>query len=313
MKHALARGCLLNGYRIEKSLGGGGFSLVYLATDTNSNELVAIKEYLPGTLAHRLPGGRVEPLSDDVTVTFRQGIKRFFDEASALARLRHPNIVYVTDVFRANNTVYLVMRYEQGKDLRWYIKRHGGRLSEKFIRTVFPALLLGLKELHDHDLLHLDIKPANIFLRSGASPLLLDFGAAQAHAGGKAESHTLTAGFAPIEQHNRGEMGPWTDMYAIGASMLACMSGKAPPVATERLVKDKYRPAARTYGRWYSRQLLEAIDWCLQLDPAKRPQSAQELADFLNASAPADPEPHVFDTAFGYFTRLWLKRPWSRT
>ncbi len=123
-------------------------------------------------------GETVESLSADTATTFNTGLKRFLDEANALAKINHPNIVRVIDFFRENNTVYMVMNYEQGKDLRWYVKRYG-RLPEKFIRSVFTGVLLGLRELHAHHLLHLDIKPANIFLRPGGKPLLLDFGAAQ--------------------------------------------------------------------------------------------------------------------------------------
>ncbi len=179
-KNTLGKGYLLNGYRIEKAIGGGGFSLVYLATLLAEDRRVAIKEYLPSAQARRVEDSRVEPLSEGLAGAYRQGIKRFFDEASALAKVNHPNIVRVENFFRANNTVYMVMRYEHGKDLRWYIKHKSGKLSERFIRTVFPQLLFGMRELHNNRLLHLDIKPANIFLRPGGKPLLLDFGAARA-------------------------------------------------------------------------------------------------------------------------------------
>lgn len=311
--HILPTGTLLSGYRIDKPIGGGGFSIVYLARDLQNQQQVVVKEYLPTSLAKRLAGGRVVPLSDDTAATYRLGIRRFFDEASALAQVHHRNIVRVTNVFRANNTVYIVMQYEHGKDLRWYVKRHSGRLSEKFIRTVFPPLLHGLQELHDRQLLHLDIKPANILLRAGGNPLLLDFGAAQRTEERNPGPGTLTAGFAPIEQHNREELGPWTDMYAIGASMWACMSGKAPPPAPQRVAKDKYKPAARTYSHWYSRELLEAIDWCLEIDRHERPQNVQQLLDILTRPTDHESSSGLFDTAFSYFARLWLKRPWNRT
>ncbi|MFQ5937262.1 MAG: serine/threonine protein kinase [Acidiferrobacterales bacterium] len=309
---ALPNGFLLATYRIEKTLGGGGFSIVYLATDVESGAQVAIKEYLPLDQARRLEDASVESISGETSTTFRKGIKRFFDEAAALAKVSHPNIVHVTDFFRANNTVYLVMEYERGKDLRSYIKRHAGRLSEKFIRKVFPQLLLGLYELHKNQLLHLDIKPANIYLRPGGRPLLLDFGAARM-LGMENEKpqgpHTLTLGFAPIEQHRHREVGPWTDLYAIGATMWACMSGRAPPPATERAVRDTFKPAVRAFPRRYSKALLEAVDWCLLMDSAGRPQSVQELLDFMNQSWLAG-----LEEGYGrYLQRLLLvKLPWVR-
>ncbi len=302
----LAPGTIVQGYRIEKTLGDGGFSSVYLATALNDGRQVAIKEYLPPTQARRTASGRIEPLSDETAPLFASGIRRFFEEASALSKLHHPNIVEVTDCFRAHNTVYMVMRYELGRDLRWYIKRHPQGLSEKFLRTVFPPLLAGLEELHQHDLLHLDIKPANILLRSGGNPLLLDFGAAQKAQERPAGLRTLTAGFAPIEQHTKGHVGPWTDLYAIGASIWACISGRAPPPATTRATKDTFRGIPNRYRHRYSSQLLEAIDWCMQMNQLERPQNVSQLLAFLNETPKpaAEPPPLI---------GRWLDRwPWWR-
>lgn len=300
---ALPEGYLLHHYRLAKVLGIGGFSIVYLAYDTQQQARVVIKEYLPSNLATRRDGTTVEALTGESSSTFRLGIKRFFEEAAALAKIRHPNIVHVTDFFRENNTVYMVMRYESGKDLRSYIHRHA-RLSEKFIRTVFPELLEGLKVLHTHGLLHLDIKPANIYLRPGGHPMLLDFGAAQAALVEKKRSvQTLTQGFAPPEQHAQGHLGPWTDLYAMGASMWACMSGKAPPPAPERAQKDTLRPAVKQFARHYSQPLLELVDSCLRLNQLERPQSADELLAAFRAL------PDGLDTD-SFLNRLlpWRKR-----
>lgn len=306
--HALPKGYLIKGYRIEKVIGGGGFSLVYLATRLDTLEQVAIKEYLPAALAMRVETGRVEPMSEQRGTSYRQGIKRFFDEGAAISKVNHPNIVRVTNFFRANNTVYMVMVYEHGKDLRWYIKRHNGRLSERFLRTMLPPLLAGLDELHSNKLLHLDVKPANIFLRSGANPLLLDFGAAQGPAlGNEFGPNTLTPGFAPIEQHQKGVLGPATDLYAVGASIYSCMTGRAPPTATERFAKDKYKPAARTLARRYSQRLLEGVDWCMQMQAEARPQSVAELLAHIGTEV-AEDAPNSF---VDYFTRP-IRLPWSK-
>jgi eukaryotic-like serine/threonine-protein kinase len=307
LENALAQGYQLRQYRVIRTMGGGGFSIVYLAHDTQRDLPVVIKEYLPSNQARRGEDETVESLSAETDATFRQGIKRFFDEAAALAKINHPSIVRVTDFFRDNNTVYLVMNYEHGKDLGSYIKRRGGGLSEKFLRTVFPQLLMGLRELHAANLLHLDIKPPNIFLRPGGNPLLIDFGAAQpAYRENRAlGAHTLTLGYAPIEQHKRGHLGPWTDLYAIGASMSACITGKSPPPATERVQRDKHKPAVRSYAGRYSRQLLEAIDWCLKVDQIERPQTVQQLLDFLNQPA------QETEADNGMFARLW-RLPWPK-
>lgn len=308
LENALPPGYILRQYRIVRTLGGGGFSIVYLAEDAQRQQSVVIKEYLPSNQAKRGEDESVESLSAETDASFRQGIKRFFDEAAALARINHPSIVRVLDFFRDNNTVYLVMNYEEGKDLGSYIKQRRGGLSERFLRTVFPQLLLGLRELHAGNLLHLDIKPPNIFLRPGGKPLLLDFGAAQpAYRENRVlGAHTLTLGYAPLEQHKRGHLGPWTDLYALGASMWACISGKSPPPAPERAERDKYKSAVRAYSGRYSRQLLEAIDWCLKMDQTERPQTVQQLLDFL--SQPAAPEA---DGENGVLSRF-LKLPWAK-
>lgn len=283
LEQALPKGHILNDYCIEKTIGGGGFSVVYLAMDAKRHRKVVIKEFLPLDQARRLEDASVEYVSQDSTDLGAAGIKRFFNEAAALAKVTHPYIVKVRDVFRANNTVYMVMDYHKGNDLRWYIKRYAGRLSEKFIVTVFPSLLEGLRELHQNNLLHLDIKPANIYIRPGGKPLLLDFGAVRESLVHKLRGpHTMTMGYAPIEQHKSGHVGPWTDMYAIGSSMWACMSGKPPPTSLEREKRDNLKPATKIFDRRYSRQLLEAVDWCLEMDQMKRPQNVEELLDLMN-------------------------------
>lgn len=308
-KNTLPKGQMVSHYRIEKPIGGGGFSIVYLAVDEKTGDQVAIKEYLPSNQAQRGDESRVEPITEEAAAAFRQGIRRFFDEAAALAKINHPNIVRVVNFFRANNTVYMVMRYEHGKDLRWYIKRKNGLLSENVLRAIFPPLLLGLRDVHNNSLLHLDIKPANIFLRPGGNPLLLDFGAAR---NSQIENrptgpYTLTLGFAPIEQHLGGHVGPWSDVYAIGASMWSCISGRPPAAATDRRVKDTYKPAARQFARQYSNQLLESIDWCLQFHQLDRPQSVQNLLDFMNPLRGSENEP----AEDGLLARLGLRLPWN--
>ena len=212
-KQALKKGTALEQYRIEKTLGGGGFSTVYLATDTANGEQVVIKEYFPDAIASRMKDHSVHCNAEEHSRHYTIGFKRFFEEAASLAGLNHPNIVRVQNFFRANNTIYMVMDYEYGKELRHYIKQHNGKMSEKFIRTVFPEVLHGLDELHRNNMLHLDIKPANIFLRPGGKPLLIDFGAARSALDSTASGpHTLTKGFAPIEQHQHKQVGPWSDM-----------------------------------------------------------------------------------------------------
>ena len=237
---------VLENFRILSTLGGGGFSIVYLAEELDSGRQFVIKEYLPARLARRAPDHSVMPLDDNTVLAFQKGRMMFFQEASTLATLQHENIVNVRSFFRANNTVYMALYYEPGVDLQHYINKHGGSLSEKFIRTVFPPLFDALKMIHDKGYLHLDIKPGNIQIRSGGRPLLLDFGAIHQRQLSRQDQvgHVSSHGYSPIEQYKRnGYMGPWTDIYALGATVYACMNGKPPPPANQRHENDTMKPA----------------------------------------------------------------------
>ncbi len=285
-QQALSRGYLLDGYRIEKLIGGGGFSFVYLAFHIKTRTKIVIKEYFPHEMAYRLPGGRVLPLSDEKNIPFQIGLKRFFSEGMALSKLKHPNIVNVSNFFRLNNTAFMVMDFEQGRDLRWYIKRSKGKLSEKFILSVFPPVLGGLRELHLHNFLHLDIKPANILLRTSGTPLLLDFGAVQQIEPGTCYKgvQTLTHGFAPPEQYESGPMGPWSDIYSLGMTMRFCITGRAPVPSPERLKKDTQSKLSRSFSRRYSKCLLQAIDWAGELENDRRPRSVDIFLEALSGA-----------------------------
>jgi serine/threonine protein kinase len=279
----LSNGYQLQSYRIASVLSCGGFSIVYLAYDEN-DQPVAIKEYLPSQLALRKEGDALPSISTENLATFRYGMKCFFEEGRSLARLSHPNVVRVLNFFRANETVYMVMRYERGRTLQEHIHARRGVIKENFIRHVFALLLNGLREVHSNKLLHLDIKPANIYIRNDGTPVLIDFGAARqtlAEEGLKLNP-MYTPGFAPPEQYrNRELLGPWSDVYAIGASIFACLAGVAPQAADQRMDKDRYVSATKTWGGKYSRHLLDTIDWCLELDHLNRPQSVFALQKVL--------------------------------
>jgi serine/threonine protein kinase len=279
----LPEGYQLQGYRIQRMLSCGGFSLVYLANDENGDP-VAIKEYLPSSLALRKDGDAIPAIPEENLATFRYGMKCFFEEGRSLARLSHPNVVRVVNFFRANETVYLVMKYERGKTLQEHISLKRGSLRENFIRRVITLTLNGLREVHTNKLLHLDLKPANIYVRNDHTPVLLDFGAArQTLTEGQFKLNPMyTPGYAPPEQYkNRELLGPWSDLYSVGAAMYACVSGAAPQPADQRVERDRYVPAASQFAEKYSAHLLETIDWCLHLDHLRRPQSALALQKVL--------------------------------
>ena len=271
----LPPGFRLENYRIDHQLSLGGFSIVYLAHD-EAGTPVAIKEYLPNALALRTEGSAAPAVGGEHLAAFRHGMKCFFEEGRALAHLNHPNVVRVLNFFRANETVYLVMQYERGRTLQEHIRMHKGQLSEAFVRNAFSRLLNGLREVHTRKMLHLDIKPANIYLRNDGTPVLLDFGAARQTlaADAKTLKPMYTPGFAAPEQFRQhGTLGPGTDIYSIGASMHACLAATAPLAADLRLEQDRLVPAAKRWAGKYSQQLLETIDWCMRLDYSERPQS----------------------------------------
>lgn len=283
-RDSLPKGTVIDCYTIVKLIGSGGFSLIYLAEDEDTQERVVIKEYLPKKMATRKNSLRVSVLNEEQLNAFHYGRKLFYQEAKALATLQHPNVVKVRNFFLANETAYLVMDYEPGKNLGSYIKQRGGSLSSNFIMTVFPPILDALSLIHSHNQLHLDIKPNNIHLRPGGNPLLLDFGAVRHRMRTKdtRSSQVVTPGFSPVEQYYAsGDVGPWSDVYAIGATMRACIEAKPPPSAIKRHAEDTMKPAAETFQDKYPRYLLEAIDWAMEMDPLLRPRNAGELLQML--------------------------------
>lgn len=297
-ENSLPPGTRLDEFVIERILGGGGFSIVYLAISTRDDKPVVIKEYMPSTLATRNENMSVIPSTEQNTERFNHGRRLFFQEASTLTTLKHPNIVNVINFFRDNGTVYMVMQYEEGVNMQTYIKKHNGNLSEPFIKAVFLPLLDGLQMIHSRGLLHLDIKPSNIHLRTGASPLLLDFGAVHEMMQTRQfqPNQVITPGFSPIEQLDPGGyVGPWTDIYAIGATMRACLEGVSPPPSPERREKDTMRPAASAFKKKYSQYLLEAVDWAMEVDPLLRPQSVDKLIEALNGKSPKQDKKRLFN------------------
>ncbi|WP_151446527.1 serine/threonine protein kinase [Lacisediminimonas profundi] len=314
----LPDGLDIAGYRIVKKIASGGFSIVYLAHDEDGNA-VAIKEYLPSSLALRQPGELQPIIAPENLPVFRIGLKCFFEEGRALARISHPNVVSVINFFRANETVYMVMAYESGRSLQDHILRRRDKgdkplVSERFIRKMFGQVTNGLREVHANKLLHLDLKPANIYLRMDGTPILLDFGAARQTL--REDSPKLypmyTPGFAAPELYQRnGSLGPWTDIYGIGASMFACMVGAPPQPADQRKVNDRMDTHFEKLNEVYSPGLIKVIRWSLMMDPLQRPQSVFALQKALqqdDSGAPTQVKsgPRLFDTiraAFGLSPR----------
>ena len=274
--NALPQGHRLQEYELVRVLGFGGFGMTYLGFDHNLDKAVAIKEYLPADIATRTGDNSVAPQASQFRDDFEWGLGRFLDEARTLARFDHRHIVKVHRFFEAHGTAYIVMEYAEGETLSAFLARKG-TLSEAELKAILYPILDGLDVVHRADFLHRDIKPGNIIIRDeDNSPVLLDFGAARQAIGAKSRSVTsiITPGYAPIEQYSsRGDQGPWTDIYALGAVCYRALTGQVPDDATERVIQDPLIPVSERCAGQASAGFLSAIDKALQMDKAARPQS----------------------------------------
>ncbi|MDP3702590.1 MAG: protein kinase [Hylemonella sp.] len=282
---ALEPGQAIHEYRIDKVLGGGGFGITYLAQDVNLQLQVAIKEYFPADVAVRGEDRTVRVRSEENSERFNWGLDRFVDEARALASFRHPNIVRVLRYFKENGTAYIVMDYESGDPLKHWVARQTGLDQAALLQLVYP-LLDGLEAVHKLNFLHRDIKPDNIYIRADGSPVLLDFGAARRVSKDHDMTNIVTPGYAPFEQyHSRGNQGPWTDLYSLGAVMYWMTTGHKPLEAAARVRDDTMPKAVDLASRGaFGHDLLQAIDWALQPHEKDRPQNVAALREVLRST-----------------------------
>ncbi|MEN8217644.1 MAG: bifunctional serine/threonine-protein kinase/formylglycine-generating enzyme family protein [Pseudomonadota bacterium] len=275
-------GYKLHEYHFQDILGQGGFGITYLAHDTQLDALVAIKEYFPNQLAVRNSDDyTVQPKSPEDAENFTWGLERFIKEARTLASFNHPNIVRVRRFFKAHNTAYIVMDYEEGCSLYKRLKK--GEVAEAELLQMLLPLLEGLKTLHQAGYLHRDIKPGNIYLRAkDKSPVLIDFGMARYEVGDRTHSMNtiVSPGYSPFELYQSGnKQGVWTDIYALGAVLYRTIGGAKPVEATKRVNASVYEeedpliPAEKVGSGRYSKRLLKAIDWALKVRESDRPEN----------------------------------------
>ncbi len=303
--NALKPGFELHWYGFREILGQGGFGITYIAYDRNLAHEVAIKEYMPVDLATRAPDDSVMPISPDYQERYEWGLERFIDEARTLAQFEHPNIVRVRNVFKKNNTAYMVMDYELGESLQEILSRRKV-LEEDDIETVMYPIIDGLKLVHAHGFIHRDIKPANIFIRVDGEPVLLDFGSARqaVEQGKNSMTSIFSKGYAPIEQYNTNEdeQGPWTDIYALGATMFRTISGIPPTDAIDRSTaisitsRDSYVSATEIGEGKYSEPLLKAIDHAMAFKRDDRPQTISEWLSEFSKRQTVTQEPAISAT-----------------
>jgi serine/threonine protein kinase/peptidoglycan hydrolase-like protein with peptidoglycan-binding domain len=281
----LPPGTRLRNYELISVLGQGAFGITYLARDTQLGRELAIKEYLPTSLALREGGTTVVPRSTQLAEDFVWGRERFLDEARTLVTLESvPAVVRVYDYLEANGTAYMVMALARGETLEQRLRREGS-LPAPIVERLLNRLLEGLEQVHTTGFLHRDIKPANIILDAKNNPTLIDFGASRASMAGR--TTTMTAVFTPryaaAEQHTSDEQGPWTDIYGLSVTLYCAVAGRPPPTAVERILNDRYQPLTELKPAGFPHEMLRGIDAGLAVRAADRPQS---IADWRARFAP---------------------------
>lgn len=272
-------------YLIGNAIGEGGFGITYIGMDLNLEVKVAIKEYYPQGAAVRdcrTNDSTVWSYSKSTQVFFEEGREKFINEAKTIAKFRNvPEIVGVIDFFRENQTAYIVMEYLDGQTLKQYLKAKGGKIQADELLRMMKPLIASLGKLHAQGLIHRDISPDNIMIMKDGSIKILDFGGVRdfVSQNGKSMSVLVKHGYAPEEQYrSRGDQGPWTDVYALCATMYRCITGKIPPEALDRLYEDELKPIS-SFNVVCPKYIEEAILKGLSVRKDGRYQSMEELYD----------------------------------
>ncbi|GLR08550.1 serine/threonine protein kinase [Mixta theicola] len=287
--NALPTGYRFNEFEIKEVIGGGGFGIVYRAWDHQLERTIAIKEFMPSSLAVRSDDLNLVLRSERFSKTFHAGLNSFIQEARLLARFNHPNLLHVLRFWVQNDTAYMGTIFYSGTTLSRLAAQRPELVNETWIRRLLPPLFGAINTIHQKGYLHRDISLDNIQIQENMMPVLLDFGSARQTIGNLSdETETmLRPGFAPIEQYsdnNESEQGPWTDIYALGAVLHTLIVGAPPPVSVVRSIEDNYQPLAEQRPTGFSLPLLHAIDKALSLKPEDRPQSIDAFAALMELS-----------------------------
>jgi serine/threonine protein kinase len=280
--NALPNGTRFGEFEVTGVVGEGGFGIVYLARDLSLQRTVAIKEYMPSSMASRSGGLQVVVSASRHTETFHAGLRSFVNEARLLAQFDHPHLIKVYRFWEANGTAYMVMPFYEGITLRQLLRDRSEPPDEAWLLRLLLPIFDVLQLIHAENCYHRDIAPDNILILPGDRPLLLDFGAARRVVGDAAQTLTviLKPGYAPIEQYGESRslrQGPWTDIYALAAVCSLAITGKVPPASVARMLNETMPPHTRIAGGRYSRRLLAALDRALAVQPEQRFQSVAEF------------------------------------
>lgn len=296
---ALPPGTRLGEFEVTGLLGVGGFGIVYQAYDHSLQRDVAIKEYLPASLARRSDGQSVILRSSVDEQSFDDGLRSFIGEARLLAQFDHASLVKVFRFWEQNETAYMVMPLYRGMTLKQARRWMRSPPPEEWLRKVLWSVLGALNVLHAGKTMHRDISPENIFLQDSGPPVLLDLGAARRAIGEKSQNLTATLKFsyAPIEQYGDApglRQGPWTDIYSLAAVVYGCLSNELPLPATLRAVKDRMPTFAEIAARVseqqdlsYTSGFIQTIDQALALRPRERPRTVSAFARAMDLQPPS--------------------------
>ncbi|WP_211461131.1 serine/threonine protein kinase [Collimonas silvisoli] len=287
VENCLPKGTRLADFEIIGVIGEGGVGIVYFAFDRSLRRMVAIKEYMPGTLAGRGPDRKVAVRSQRHQETFSIGLKSFIKEARLLAQFDHPALIKVYRFWEQNNTAYMAMRYYEGRTLKSVVQNSPAQITEAWLKSMLKPMLEALDAMYRVQILHRDISPDNIMIQKSGEAVLLDFGAARQIIGDMTHSLTviLKPGYAPIEQYAddaQMKQGPWTDIYSLSAVIYFAVVKSAPPTSVARMIKDPIVPLQDGQHSGFSKEFLAAIDQGLAVRPEDRPQSIEEFRKLLD-------------------------------
>lgn len=278
-------------YQIVKILGAGGFGITYMAWDQKHERYVVIKECLPVDYATRENGTlRVIPRSGETERMFENCVNNTMQEAQTLAGFSHPGVVQIFDLFRSNGTVYYVMELISGQTLfevMENLKNSGGTFTQEQAEGLLVNMLDILEHLHDHGIYHCDIKPGNIFIMGNGMPKLIDFGAVRSKELQHEGLVQVTPGYTPPEFYpgRFREIGPWCDLYELGATFYELLTGIVPEPGDKRSVIDRMVKIASVegYRKKYSLPLLASIDKALEPTVDKRFKSSKMWIEYMDA------------------------------
>ncbi|MDI3438642.1 serine/threonine-protein kinase [Erwinia sp. V90_4] len=285
--NALPAGYRFNEFEIKEVIGGGGFGIVYRAWDHLLERTIAIKEYMPISLASRSDQLAITLRGERYQKLFSAGLNSFIQEARLLARFNHPGLLHVLRFWEENGTAYMGTLFYSGMTLKEWQQTSPQTVNEAWIRQLLPPLFGAINTIHRAGYLHRDISLDNIQIQENQLPVLLDFGSARKEIGNLSDETEimLKPGYAPIEQYSEegdSDQGPWTDIYALGAVLHTLVTGSPPPVSVVRCIEDHYQPLSTLLPEGFSLPLLHAIDRALAMDPRQRPQSIDELAALID-------------------------------